>query len=161
MKDLKMNDTIESTFLFLGTSDLKTDEIFLKLEKTVEADTEKGWVPAYHFKICLTDGTEAGYCDLRIGYNQKLYFGGNIGYGIIEKYRGNHYAGKACLLLFEFARRHEMEYLYITCNPENYASRKTCEFAGGVLESVVDLPPDNDMYIDGERQKCVYRFDLI
>ena len=45
-------------------------------------------------------------------------------------------------------------------NPENTASRRTCEFAGGVLEGIVELPPDNDMYLEGERQKCIYRFSL-
>ena len=53
-----------------------------------------------------------------------------------------------------------MDYLYITCNPENTASRKTCEYAGGVLEGVVDVPEDNDMYQRGERKKCIYRFVL-
>lgn len=64
-------------------------------------------------------------------------------------------------MLFDLARKHGMDYLYITCNPENIASRKTCEFAGGVLESIIDLPTDNDMYMyDGERRKCIYRFNL-
>ena len=96
---------------FLDTSDLKTDEIFLKLIKAADADTEKGYVPAYYFKICLiSDKTEVGHCDLRIGYNERLYFGGNIGYEVYEPYRGNYYAGKACLLLFNLARKHSMEY---------------------------------------------------
>lgn len=46
-------------------------------------------------------------------------------------------------------------------NPDNHASRKTCEYAGGTLEAIVDLPEDNDMYMDGERQKCIYRFKLL
>ena len=58
------------------------------------------------------------------------------------------------------AKKHGMDYLYITCNPENTASRKTCEYAGGVLEGVVDVPEDNDMYQRGERKKCIYRFVL-
>ena len=148
-------------FNFLDTSDLRSDEISLKLESVNDADPEKGWVPCYHFSIRLvSDGTEVGHCDLRIGHNEKLYFGGNIGYRILEPQRGRHYAGKACLLLFELARRHGLEYLYITCNPENYASRRTCEYAGGVLQTTVDLPADNDMFQSGERRKCVYRFEL-
>lgn len=102
-----------------------------------------------------------GVCNLRIGHNEKVYYGGNIGYSIEEKYRGKHYAGKACLLLFELAKRHSMDYLYITCNPDNYASRKTCEFAGGVLEGIVTLPEGNDMREkDGELEKCIYKFTL-
>ena len=29
-----------------------------------------------------------------------------------------------------------------------------------VLEGVVDVPEDNDMYQRGERKKCIYRFVL-
>ncbi|MCL2508426.1 MAG: GNAT family N-acetyltransferase [Oscillospiraceae bacterium] len=147
--------------MFFDTINLKSDEIFLKLDRTIEANPEKRWVPCYEFKICLGfDGTEAGHCNFRVGYTEKLYFGGNIGYSIYEPFRGNHYAGKACLLLFELARMHGMNFLYITCNPDNIASRKTCEYAGGVLEAIVDLPTDNDMYLDGEKQKCIYRINL-
>jgi predicted acetyltransferase len=148
--------------VFFDTNELKSNEIFLKLEETVDANPEKRWVPLYRFKICLvSDFSEIGHCDFRVGNTEKLYFGGNIGYTIYEKFRGKHYAAKACLLLFDLARKHGMRYLYITCNPENIASRKTCEYAGGVLESTIELPTDNDMYIyDGERNKCIYRFNL-
>ena len=147
--------------MFLDTTDLKTDEIFLKLDKTVDANPAKNFVPAYHFKICrASDAKEVGFCDLRIGHNEGLYYGGNIGYTVYEQFRGNYYAGKACLLLFELARRHMMGYLYITCNPDNFASKRTCEFVGATLEKIVDLPSDNDMYMDGERQKCIYHVNL-
>lgn len=146
--------------MFINTEFLKNDEIQLLLEKAVDGDDEKGWVPAYHFAICDMHGTKMGVCDLRIGHNEKLYYGGNIGYRIEEEYRGHHYAGKACLLLFELARRHDLEYVIITCNPDNYASRKTCEYAGGKLIEIVEVPAGNDMRERGEIEKCVYRFML-
>lgn len=146
--------------MFLEVSDLKNEELQLVLQRTAEADPEKGLVPAYYFSICLADNTPVGECDFRVGENERLYYGGQIGYGIWPPYRGHHYAGKACLLLFELARRHGFTTLRITCNPENIASRKTCEYAGGELEAVVDLPKDNDMYQAGERKKCIYRFTL-
>jgi predicted acetyltransferase len=147
--------------MFLDTCDLRNDEIYLKLYMTKKASETKGLVPAYCFRIVrVADGQTVGRCDLRVGYNERLYYGGHIGYGVDEQYRGKHYAGKACLLLFALARKHGMEYLYITCNPENTASRKTSEFAGGVLEAIVDLPADNDMYAIGERRKCIYRIIL-
>ena len=146
--------------MFLDTDFLKNDEIHLVLQRTAEEDAEKGWVPAYHFGICNHDGIAMGVCDLRIGHNEKLYYGGNIGYRVNEKYRGHHYAAKACLLLFELARRHQLEYVIVTCNPENAASRKTCEYAGGTLLEIVELPEDNDMRADGETHKCIYRFEL-
>ena len=146
--------------MFINTDFLKNDEIQLLLEKAVEGDDEKGWVPAYHFAICDLKGNKMGVCDLRIGHNEKLYYGGNIGYRIEEEYRGHHYAGKACLLLFELARRHDLEYVIITCNPDNYASRKTCEYAGGKLIEIVEVPAGNDMRERGEMEKCIYRFEV-
>ena len=146
--------------MFINTDFLKNEEIQLLLEKVTEGNEEKGWVPAYHFAICNNKGIKMGVCDLRIGHNDKLYYGGNIGYNIDVAYRGNHYAGKACLLLFELARKHNLEYLIITCNPENIASRKTCEYAGGKLLEVTELPEDSDMRETGETQKCIYKFTL-
>lgn len=144
--------------MFIDTAFLRNDEINLVLEKTVDGDDEKGWVPAYHFAICNHDGIKMGVCDLRIGHNENLYYGGNIGYSVDEEYRGHHYAGKACLLLFELAKMHQLEYVIITCNPDNYASRKTCEYAGGELLEIVELPENNDMREKGETEKCIFKF---
>ena len=99
----------------------------------MDADPAKSWLPAYHFAICDWNGVKMGGCDQRVGHNRNTYYGGNIGYHIAEPYRGRHYAGKACLLLFELARRHGLEYLVITCNPDNLPSRRTCEWLGGEL----------------------------
>ncbi len=145
---------------FYDVSDLKTDEIFLRLARLCEAQPEKQWVPAYHFDICLSDGTKIGKCDLRIGHNDKLYIGGNIGYGIDEPYRGHHYAAKACELLLRQARKHGLTYVLITCTPTNDASARTCELAGGTYLETADIPEDHDMYERGERQVKVYRIKL-
>ena len=146
--------------MFLNTDFLQSDEICLRLIRTTDANPEKQFVPAYRFAICLPDGTEVGRCDLRIGHNDKLFYGGNIGYAVDEPYRGHHYAAKACVLLLELARRHELGFLYITCSPENVASAKTCLRAGGRFMGIHNLPEDHDMYLRGERQVMVYRFDL-
>ena len=146
--------------MFLDTDFLENDEIKLVLEKTQDGDEERNWVPAYHFFICDLSGTRMGTCDLRIGYNENLYYGGHIGYRVFPEYRGNHYAGKACLLLFQLAGKHGMEYLYITCNPDNHASKKTCEYAGGKLLEIAELPEGNDMREEGEFEKCIYKFTL-
>lgn len=147
--------------MFLDTGFLRDEEIVLRLHHTEPADPARNWVPTYQFEICrCADGAVMGVCDLRIGHNQQLYYGGNIGYRIEPPYRGHAYAAKACRLLFELARRHGMDRLIITCNPDNLASARTCEKAGGVLLEIVDLPPDNDMYLEGERQKRIYAFTL-
>ena len=150
-----------SEMRFLDTSFLKNDEIALRLEKTVEGDEARGWLPAYHFAICDPAGTKMGQCDLRIGHNENVYYGGNIGYRVEPPYRGHHYAGKACLLLFELARRHGLDWLIITCNPDNGPSRKTCEWLGGALLEIAELPEGNNMRVEeGETEKCIFRFDL-
>ena len=145
---------------FFPADDLKTREIFLRLERTCDAQPEKDWVPAYYFSVCLSDGTKVGQCDLRIGHNDRLYIGGNIGYGIDEAYRGHHYAAKACRLLFRQARKHGMEYLIITCDPSNRASAATCELAGGRYLETAPVPEWHNMYDEGKRRVMVYRFDL-
>lgn len=38
--------------MFIDTGFLKNYKIQLKLEKTVEGNVERDWVPAYHFAIC-------------------------------------------------------------------------------------------------------------
>lgn len=147
--------------MFYDTSDLYDGEIRLSLTRTVGEQPEKRWLPAYYFDICLLDGRKIGRCDLRIGHNEKTYIGGNIGYGIDEEFRGHSYAAKACRLLFSLARRHGMDRLYITCDPSNAASAKTCEKAGGVFVEETDIPEDNEMYAEGKRRASIYRFDLL
>lgn len=145
---------------FLDTSDLRSDEVMLRLDKTSQALPDKGWVPAYYFTICLPDGVPVGGCDLRIGHTQKTYLGGNIGYHVDEAYRGHHYAAKACLLLFRLAKKHGMDHLYITCPVDNPASARTCELAGGKLVEIADVPLDNDMYAEGIRRVKIFRFEV-
>ena len=146
--------------MFYEVDDLRDDDIFLKLIRTCDAQPEKRWLPAYYFEICLLDGQRVGYCDLRIGHNDKTYIGGNIGYGIDEAYRGHHYAAKACRLLFKQAKKHGMDYLIITCAPENAASARTCEIAGGRFVEIADIPEDNEMYAEGKRKVKIYRFGI-
>ena len=146
---------------FLNTDCLKNDEIELIVDRLSDGNPERNWVPAYHFHICDLDGTIMGACDLRIGYTDGLYYGGHIGYSIHEEYRGHHYAAKACKLLFSFAQKHGMDYLYITCNPDNWPSRKTLEYLQGEFLGVAELPEDNDMRItEGETHKCIFKFHL-
>ena len=146
--------------MFFDVEDLRTDEIYLKLTATCDEQPKRRWLPAYYFDICLLDGTKIGSCDLRIGHNDKTYIGGNIGYTVDEPYRGHHYAAKACKLLFMLAKKHEMDHVIITTDPDNVASYKTCESVNGKLVEITDIPEDNEMYAEGKRQVKIYRFDL-
>lgn len=151
---------VKPDFIFFDTSDLKTDEFCLRLNHTCGEQPEKQWLPTYYFDICLPDGKGIGTCDLRIGHNAKTYIGGNIGYRINEPFRGHHFAGKACRLLFRLAEKHGMDHLFITCQPDNAASEKTCLFAGGKFVGETDIPEDNEMYQKGKRRVRIFRFDI-
>ena len=83
-------------------------------------------------------------------------YAGNFGYNVDPEFRGQRLAERACRLLIPFAVRHGFDHLWITCDPDNSASRKTCERLGATLIEVVTLPEDLDMYRDGEREKCRY-----
>lgn len=143
--------------MFLDTKDLKNDEIYLYLYRTADENKEKGYVPAYYFKIMrCEDNKEIGQCDLRIGHNDNTKYVGNIGYEIYEPFRGNHYAAKACKLLFILAKKHNLDKVIITCSPDNFASRKTCEYAGAELIGIIDVPEWHELYKDGQRKTCQY-----
>ena len=130
-------------------------------------DVEKGLVPAYHFWMRLRpiDGFEpvvplAGGIALRVGHSRNLeMYLGHIGYNVYPPARGRHLAGRAVRLVLPLARRLGLSPLWITCNPDNVASRRSCEIAGGRLVEVVPLPEDHPLYVRGEREKCRYRFD--
>lgn len=115
----------------------------------------------YEYNICLHNTlTKVGYIDLRLGYTDYLYYLGNVGYGIEEEYRGNSYAYKACLLIFEVARKLELPYLIITCDPDNVASNKTLQKLNGEFLGISKIPSTCMLYLQGDREKCIYRYDL-
>ncbi|MBQ1385463.1 MAG: GNAT family N-acetyltransferase [Erysipelotrichales bacterium] len=113
----------------------------------------------YYFDIFLHDKWErVGYIDLRVGRSKYLYYQGNIGYRIDEPYRGHHYALDAAKLVFPFAKEKGMDWLYITCNPDNIASRKTLDKLGGECLGDKKVPITCPLYFEGERFKRIYRF---
>ncbi len=146
---------------FLDTAFLCSERIRLVLDHTAEARPAAGRFPAYHFQICSPAGEKMGDCSLRLGHNENTYYGGNIGYGVDEAYRGHRYAAEACRLLFTLAKKHGLGYLLITCDPDNLPSRRTCERLGGELLEIAALPADNDIRLkNGPERVCVFRFDL-
>ena len=148
-------------FAFRDIRRIEGSEIDLVLKRRSPADKSRGYVPAYIFAIVPhgTD-TEAGFCDLRVGHNDNTFYGGNIGYGVHENFRGSHFAAKACLLMKELAVSHGMDHLIITCDPDNIASRKTCEYIGAALLEIFELPEWTELYKLGKRMKCRYRWEI-
>ena len=149
-------------FAFLDPGELVDGELSLRLTETRPADPSSGRIPAYFFALWHERAPDPiGNIDLRVGNTHHIVrFGGHLGYGVEPVHRGHGFAGRACKLLLPLARDHGLEVLWITCNPDNIASRRTCERIGAKMVEIVDLPTDTDMYKRGERQKCRYRLEL-
>lgn len=140
---------------------LQDDEIKLTLMKMLpNGHPDMGEMPILFFNIRLLDGTRIGQCDLRVGDSRHTEVLGHIGYGIDEKYRGHHYAAKACRILMKYAARAHMPHVDITCNIDNIPSIRTCEFLHAQLLGTVEVPPDNIEYRNGSRMKYRYRIML-
>jgi tagatose 1,6-diphosphate aldolase len=149
-------------FTFHDPGELIDGDLQLILEETRPAAPDKGYVPEYRFKMVPAGQNEKiGGINLRIGNTEHLIkYGGHIGYGVEPEHRGHHYGARSVCLILPLARKHGLQALWITCNPDNAASRRTCELAGAEFIEIVDLPENTDMYQRGERRKCRYRLDL-
>ncbi len=149
-------------FSFKHPQKMVDGDLELILHDTYPGDSARGWVPSYRFKMIHTQKqVEMGRIDLRVGDSEHIVrYAGHIGYRVNSEYRGSHYAARACKLLLPFARLHELNPLWITCNPENLASRRTCEILGAQFVEIVDIPQGSEMYIHGDRRKCRYRLEL-
>jgi tagatose 1,6-diphosphate aldolase len=131
-------------------------------------DPGTGRVPAYHFWMLVDPPVGdppiriTGGIGLRIGASAEIErYSGNIGYHVYPPARGRHLAERASRLLLPLARRHGMERLWITCNPDNLPSRRTCERLGARLIEIVDLPRDHPFRARGETSKCRYLLELV
>lgn len=130
------------------------DLIVLKLVKSVKKWPFKPI--EYHYEIRrLSDNQKVGYCDFRLLMNDENYYGGNIGYMIFRKFRGNNYAYHASKLLCSMAAE-LYDYIIITCSPDNAASVRIIEKLSGVLQVVEDVPSDHYLYKQGEKVKNIY-----
>ncbi|MEZ4732041.1 MAG: GNAT family N-acetyltransferase [Caldilineaceae bacterium] len=149
-------------FQFLDPGPLVDDELVLQLVERAPGDLMNDVAPSYRFKMTRPDrAIEMGRIDLRVGNSHDLImYAGHIGYRVHSAYRGHHFAARSVRLLVPLARAHKLGTLWITCNPDNWASRRSCELAGLELVEIVDIPPNIAMYYQGEHQKCRYRLGL-
>ncbi len=147
---------------FLEPGELRDGDLALVLQRTYRGSRSLGLAPNYAFSmIHVQSGAHMGGIDLRLSSDHYItHYAGHIGYGVERPYRGQHYAARACRLLLPLAQKHGLSPLWITCNPDNVASRKTCEHLGATFVEIVPVPPESDLYRRGEREKCRYRIDL-
>lgn len=102
-----------------------------------------------------------GECDLRFGMDEELYYAGNIGYRIYDRFRGHHYAYHACQLLLQIAKEeYRFRNVIITCSPDNIASDKTIQSLHAELLQTVNVPKRHWLYRRGEKVKNIYLLTL-
>jgi RimJ/RimL family protein N-acetyltransferase len=144
---------------FFDLAKLEGGEIYLVCTAKKPAVPEKKYVPAYEFAVCK-GGEKIGDICLRLGYTEGLYYGGQIGYGIDEKYRGNGYAALACRLLVPVMKAHGMRKVLITNSQTNTVSRRVCEKLGARLLRVARLPEWHDLYKEGNRFENIFEWSV-
>ncbi|MCR4950038.1 MAG: GNAT family N-acetyltransferase [Solobacterium sp.] len=139
---------------------LEGEEIDLKEERMIRPTSFNDNVREVFYGIFLHgQDQKIGECDLRVGMNDELYYAGNIGYRIYERWRGHSYALQACrLLLPEAFHKYGMDEVIITCSPDNIPSRRTLEKLSGTFVEETGVPAWHWLYRRGETVKRIYRF---
>ena len=98
-----------------------------------------------------------GTIRLRIGTARALRYPGHIGYGVKRRFRGRRYAARSSRLLLPLARAHGLKAVWLTVDPKNIASRRTCEILGAQWVETVRIPKRHEMYALGARHRRRYR----
>ena len=148
-------------FRFKEPGKLVDGDLKLVLIARQPADPIKRYVPGYEFEIRRTDtSTRLGLIRLRIGSARALRYPGHIGYEVDEPHRGHRYAARSCRLLLPFALAHGLTAVWLTVDPENFASQRTCEIIGACYVETVRIPTDHEMYQSGARYRRRYRLEV-
>jgi tagatose 1,6-diphosphate aldolase len=95
---------------------------------------------------------EMGEINLRAGFTEN-----------IEQYRGQHFAGRSCLLLRLFLNFLGLKVVWLTCNTDNIASKKTLEQIESTFVGTTEIgehSPYVEFYPPKARIKLRYKWDL-
>jgi tagatose 1,6-diphosphate aldolase len=147
-------------FDFLDPGPLRHGDLELRLKDVCPSIASQ--VPTYRFEMRRQPGfTKVGKIEFRVGATTEIQlYSGNIGYRVDQSHRGNRYAARSCQLLADLAKRHGFRELWITCDTDNTASRRTCEAIGAEFISVVPVPETHPYYRAGSRAKCRFLWRL-
>lgn len=137
-------------------------ELELVLVKTTPANPMKGYVPQYEFEMRQFGKTlKIGSIRLRIGSVAKLRYSGHIGYVVDKQFRGHRYAARSSQLILPIASAHGLKAVWLTVDPQNIPSQKTCEIIGAKYVETVRIPKNHEMYAQGARYRRRYRLNII
>jgi predicted acetyltransferase len=145
------------TVTSLLTTPLRDDDLTLELASFQPHPIHK--VPTYYFRMTHRDSREElGLINLRVASTPHIeLYAGHIGYGVRPASRGHRYAARATRLLIPLARELNLNPLWITTDPDNIASRRSCELAGAEFVEIVEVPDRCIIHRDGHPRKCRYR----
>jgi tagatose 1,6-diphosphate aldolase len=151
-------DAAAADFFPTPPADLAFGQVRLHFVRIVPGDVSRGFVPGYHFRILLADGSDAGHINFRVGNTDHIRIcAGHIGFEILEPFRGHAYAGQACRAIAPFVRTF-YDAVIITCNPDNHASRRTIEHLGARFLEEAPVPPHYPNFKRGSRIKRRYEW---
>ena len=137
-------------------------DLVLKKSKRNHPDIPRGMeVCSREFDIVLHGTTtRVGEITARLGFNDFIYYGGHVGFGIDEAYRGRGFAVEAVKLLEPVFSVNGIDKIYITNNPDNAACIRVCEKLGARFIECAALPANNNMRIKrGETHKNIFELD--
>ncbi|HWF66893.1 MAG TPA: GNAT family N-acetyltransferase [Acidobacteriaceae bacterium] len=153
-----MNEAIEEALEVVRSHALRHGDLELRLADYAVHAYHR--VPTYFFRMMSIErAAELGTINLRIGSTPHLErYAGHIGYGVHRAFRGHHYASRSVKLLLPLARTLGIDPVWITCDPDNAASRRSLEIAGAEMIEIVDVPEDCGIRKHGGKtRKCRYR----
>jgi predicted acetyltransferase len=155
---LLFDKIMREIFTFRNPGHLEDGDLQLFLVKKTPADPSKGYVPGYEFEMRRSGrSTVMGTVRLRIGSAVELRYPGHIGYEVKKRYRGNRYAARSSALLLPLAAAHGLKAVWLTADPHNIPSKRTCDILGAKYVETVRIPKTHQMYAEGARYRRRYR----
>ena len=135
---------------------LEDEDVIVRFVRMTPGNLSRGFVPGYHFAICLRDGTAAGHVNFRVGDTDHVRISaGHIGYAVDPPFRGRGLAAKACRVLAPFVAAVAGKVI-ITSDPDNAASIRTIGRIGAAFVDEVKVPEEDPHYARGSRRKRRY-----
>ena len=148
-------------FTFFKPGKLVDEELTLVLTRLCLGNPELQCVPWYDFEMRHVSRPRVmGTIRLMIGSEPLVRFAGHLSFWVNPADRGHRYALRSCRLLLPLARAHALPTLWLTVDPDNTASIRTCELLGAHYVETIPIPPTHALYQKGDRYRRRYRLDL-